>query len=325
MENLYETSKFNWGSRDFGLTLHTDTPPFPNMLNFCSLTSGASLLAADLVCEQKAQRVVNWMGGFHHARKSKAAGFCYANDIVLSILKLLTAYNKILYVDIDVHHGDGVAEAFYNCSNVMALSFHQFDEQGKFFPGTGNLDEVGIDQGIYCSLNVPLLEGVGDDIYVPLFENIFTKTVEVYRPDVIWLQCGADSLTGDPIGGLRLSTIGHSSAVKKVLDSNLPVILGGGGGYNLANVAKCWAYETALVANMEVPNVISQDSYYKSRFNNNYNLHVFATKETIKSDLLNYGNEKGYKDRLLASVLSNLRRLELLMNNRSHIDIKCRI
>ena len=96
------------------------------------------------------------MGGYHHAKREKASGFCYVNDIVLTILRLLEHYAKVLYVDIDVHHGDGVEEAFYSTNRVATLSFHQYDEERKFFPGTGNFDEAGIQEGNFHSINVPL-------------------------------------------------------------------------------------------------------------------------------------------------------------------------
>ncbi len=116
------------------------------------------------------------MGGYHHAKKDKASGFCYINDIVLSILKLLQNYDRVLYVDIDIHHGDGVEEAFEYTNRVMTLSLHQFDEMNKFFPGTGNFDSFGKNEGIYHSVNVPLNPGCRDETFKFLFNEIFDKT-----------------------------------------------------------------------------------------------------------------------------------------------------
>ncbi len=125
------------------------------------------------------------MGGYHHAKRAKASGFCYVNDIVLSLLRLQEVYDRILYIDIDVHHGDGVEEAFYDCSSVMTYSLHQFED--KFFPGTGSIESVGKNEGSYYSVNVPLKAGCNDKAYKYLFDTIFDKIVEVYRPNVIWL------------------------------------------------------------------------------------------------------------------------------------------
>ena len=111
----------------FGIGISSDTPAFPDFYDFCSLVSGGSLLASELIIQKKNDIVCNWMGGYHHAKKAKASGFCYVNDIVLSIQRLLENFDRVLYVDIDVHHGDGVEEAFYNCPRVLTLSIHQFD------------------------------------------------------------------------------------------------------------------------------------------------------------------------------------------------------
>ena len=107
--------------------------------------------------------MINWSGGFHHAKKSEASGFCYVNDIVLCILELLKFYPRVLYLDIDVHHGDGVEEAFYNTNRVMSVSFHEFDED--FFPGTGSLDSIGEGIGKFFTVNVPLKKGMSDISY----------------------------------------------------------------------------------------------------------------------------------------------------------------
>lgn len=186
------------------------------------------------------------MGGYHHAKKEKASGFCYVNDIVLTIQRLLENFDRILYVDIDVHHGDGVEEAFSETNRVVTLSLHQYDQQNNFFPGTGNFDEHGLNEGKYHSINVPLKPGLDDETFIFLFDQIFTKTLQTYRPNVIFLQCGADSLIGDSIGRFRLGTKAHGFAVEKAVQSGVPCILSGGGGYTIQNVARCWAYETSI-------------------------------------------------------------------------------
>ena len=101
------------------------------------MAAGSSIDAADLILTQEASVVVNWAGGFHHGKKTEASGFCYVNDIVLAILELLKVHARVLYIDIDVHHGDGVEEAFYHTNRVMTVSFHEYSE--GFFPETGSL------------------------------------------------------------------------------------------------------------------------------------------------------------------------------------------
>lgn len=114
-----------------------DCPGFDGLYNFCQLAAGGSIDAADLIITETAEIAINWAGGFHHAKKTEASGFCYVNDIVICILELLKFYPRVLYLDIDVHHGDGVEEAFYHTNRVMTVSFHQYEED--FFPGTGEI------------------------------------------------------------------------------------------------------------------------------------------------------------------------------------------
>lgn len=106
------------------------------MYEFCQLSAGGSVAAAVKLNKQSADICINWGGGLHHAKKSEASGFCYVNDIVLGILELLKYHQRVLYIDIDVHHGDGVEEAFYTTDRVMTVSFHKY---GEYFPGTGDL------------------------------------------------------------------------------------------------------------------------------------------------------------------------------------------
>ena len=121
---------------------------------------------------------INWAGGMHHAKKSEASGFCYTNDIVLGILELLKYNERVLYVDIDVHHGDGVEEAFYCTNRVMTVSFHKF---GDFFPGTGDLASIGAKKGKHYAVNVPLHAGIDDTSYVELFKTVCERHIPNYR------------------------------------------------------------------------------------------------------------------------------------------------
>lgn len=117
-----------------------DCPVFDGLYEFCQLSAGGSVAAAVKLNKQASEICINWGGGLHHAKKSEASGFCYVNDIVLGILELLKYHQRVLYIDIDVHHGDGVEEAFYTTDRVMTVSFHKY---GEYFPGTGDLRDIG--------------------------------------------------------------------------------------------------------------------------------------------------------------------------------------
>jgi histone deacetylase 1/2 len=117
-----------------------DCPVFDGMYEFCQLSGGGSIAAGVKINKQETDIAINWSGGLHHAKKSEASGFCYVNDIVLCILELLKYHQRVLYIDIDIHHGDGVEEAFYTTDRVMTVSFHKY---GEYFPGTGDLKVHG--------------------------------------------------------------------------------------------------------------------------------------------------------------------------------------
>uniref|UniRef100_A0A0E0JKI0 Histone deacetylase n=1 Tax=Oryza punctata TaxID=4537 RepID=A0A0E0JKI0_ORYPU len=248
-----------------------DNPVFDRLWDYCLRYSGGSLAAARALGSGTADIAINWSGGMHHACRGAASGFCYVNDIVLAIRELLAHFRRVLYVDIDVHHGDGVETAFEDSNRVMTVSFHQRGD--GFFPNTGDLADVGKSPGRYCALNVPLSKGIGDEEYHRLFEPIMARVMEVFQPEAVVLQCGADSLAGDRLGGLNLTTRGHAHCVSFIRSFNLPLLLLGGGGYTINHVASCWCNETAVAIGKEIPNDIPKhglDVFYK---NQGYKLH----------------------------------------------------
>ncbi|MCJ1337290.1 histone deacetylase [Bachmanniomyces sp. S44760] len=226
-----------------------DCPIFDGLYPYCTLYAGASLDAARKLTSNQSDIAINWSGGLHHAKKSEASGFCYINDIVLAILQLLLYHPRVLYIDIDVHHGDGVEQAFWSTDRVMTLSFHKYDKD-NFFPGTGGLDTTGppnpANPGAHHSLNVPLHDGIEDDQYIRLFQDVVGPCVQIYQPSAIVLQCGADSLGGDRLGCFNLNIRAHGACLEYVQKFNLPLLVVGGGGYTPHNVSRLWAYETAL-------------------------------------------------------------------------------
>ena len=244
---------------------------------------------------------VNWAGGLHHAKKCEASGFCYANDIVLGILELLKHHKRVLYIDIDIHHGDGVEEAFYTTDRVLTVSFHKF---GEYFPGTGDVKDVGANVGKYYSVNFPLKvgplalptppgrarahharahtparshasrgiclfspsqDGMDDTSYESIFKPVIAKIMQLYQPGAIVLQCGADSLSGDRLGCFNLSIKGHAECVDFVLAQKVPTLILGGGGYTIRNVSRCWTYETAVVLGEEISDELPYNDYYEAR------------------------------------------------------------
>jgi histone deacetylase 1/2 len=155
----------------------TDCPVFNGMLTFSQISAGGSIDGARLLNNKDADIAINWGGGLHHAKKLEASGFCYVNDIVLGTLELLKFHNRALYIDIDVHHGDGVEEAFYLTNRVMTLSFHRF---GDFFPGTGSITDVGEEEGKFYAMNVPLKKGIDDENYLRVFKKVKNRIINYF-------------------------------------------------------------------------------------------------------------------------------------------------
>ncbi|XP_065890704.1 histone deacetylase 1-like [Dysidea avara] len=273
-----------------------DCPVFDGMYEFCQLSAGGSIAAAVKLNKQQADIAINWSGGLHHAKKSEASGFCYVNDIVLAILELLKYHQRVLYIDIDIHHGDGVEEAFYTTDRVMTVSFHKY---GEYFPGTGDLMDIGHGKGKYYAVNFPLRDGIDDETYQSIFKPIASKAIEVYRPSVIVLQCGADSLAGDRLGCFNLSLKGHAECVDFVRHHNLPLLMLGGGGYTIRNVARCWTYETATALNCDIANELPYNDYFEY-FGPDFKLHISPTN-------MSNHNTPEYLDKIKTRLFENLR------------------
>ena len=183
-------------------------------------------------------------------------------DIVLGIIELLRYKQRVLYIDIDVHHGDGVEEAFYTTDRVMTVSFHKY---GEYFPGTGELRDIGVGQGKYYAVNFPLRDGIDDKSYKAIFEPVIKNVMEWYRPEAVVLQCGGDSLSGDRLGCFNLSMKGHANCVNYVKSFGLPTLVLGGGGYTMRNVSRTWAYETGLLVGQNMGPELPFNEYYEVR------------------------------------------------------------
>ncbi|KAK4704251.1 hypothetical protein P7C70_g1964, partial [Phenoliferia sp. Uapishka_3] len=275
-----------------------DCPAFEGLFEFCSISAGGSTSAARRITAGKADICVNWAGGLHHAKKREASGFCYINDIVLAILELLRFHARVLYIDIDIHHGDGVEEAFYTTDRVMTCSFHKF---GDYFPGTGDLNDRGKGDGKGYAVNFPLKDGIDDESYKGIFEPTIQAIMDWYRPGAVILQCGADSLAEDKLGAFNLSMKGHAACVAFVKKFNVPMMILGGGGYTIRNVARTWAYETGVVVGEDLDETLPFNDY----------MEYFGPefKLAVPNNNMDNQNSPEYLQKTTAAVLEGLRNM----------------
>jgi acetoin utilization protein AcuC len=235
---------------DYGLGT-SDNPIIPGMYAWSLLTAGASLQAMELVDAGEVDCAFSIAGGLHHAAAARAAGFCYFNDAAVIIRHLVRRGRRVAYVDIDAHHGDGVQFGFYDTDQVLTLSIHESGE--SLFPGTGFVEEIGRGRGIGYSVNVPLLAGSDDEIFLWALEQAVPPLLTAFRPDVVVTQLGADTHRTDPLTNLALTTTGFEEAVRRLKPLCRKWIALGGGGYNLENVPRSWTLAWAVMNQREIP------------------------------------------------------------------------
>ena len=254
------------GIPDFQYGLGTsDNPLFPQMYSASLIYTGASISAAKHLYEK--DMTVNISGGLHHAHPAEAAGFCIFNDVALAIVTLLKKYERVAYIDIDAHHGDGVQEIFYRTNRVLTISFH---ESGQFlFPGTGFPDEIGEGEGKGYSVNVPLYPYTADDVYIESFQEVVPPLIRAFNPDIVVAQIGADSNVNDPLSDLRLSIRGYLKLIEIIREVHPKRLVLGGGGYSLEVVPKAWSMALGVFAgrNIDIP---FEQSYTTSQTGRDY-------------------------------------------------------
>lgn len=239
VELVRERSATGQGFLDAG-----DTPAWQGVYEAAACVVGATLVATDAIMAGEARRAFVPIAGLHHASRGHAAGFCVFNDcgVVAEVLKRRHGLGRIAYVDIDAHHGDGV---YYSFEDDPAVVFADIHEDGRFlYPGTGAAEERGTGPARGTKLNLPLMPGSGDDEFYEAWQKVEAH-LEQHAPEFIILQCGADSLEGDPITHLRFSEEAHAHAARRLVDiaerHARGRILGvGGGGYNRRNLARAW-------------------------------------------------------------------------------------
>lgn len=233
----------------FGLG-DADCPVFKGLYECAALGAGATFEAARLVEEEGYAVAFNLTGGWHHAHRAKASGFSYLNDAVIAINWLVARGRRVLYLDIDAHHGDGVQEAFYDTDQVLTLSIH---ESGiYFYPGTGFEDEIGEGRGRGYSVNVPLLAHTDDAIYMKAFDEVAYPLIAAFNPDIIVTQIGSDTFRTDPLTNLEITTNCYCAMLEKIKRLKIPWVALGGGGYDLMNTARAWTLAWAIMNDVEL-------------------------------------------------------------------------
>ncbi|HMK77478.1 MAG TPA: acetoin utilization protein AcuC [Thermodesulfobacteriota bacterium] len=227
-----------------------DNPIFPGIYDWSLLVTGATLQAVEFVAEGKGEIAFNIAGGLHHAMKARASGFCYINDPVIGIMRLLSLGKRVAYIDIDVHHGDGVQEAFYDTNQVLTISLHETGY--TLFPGTGFEHEIGKGEGEGYCVNLPFPPCTDDEVYSWAFEEVVPGLVQAFKPDVVVTQLGVDTFYNDPLANLHLSIYGYERVLKRIKDLAPRWVALGGGGYNISNVARAWTLAWAVMNGIEL-------------------------------------------------------------------------
>ncbi len=239
-----------------------DNPIFPQMHEASTRVAGASLSAAEAVVKGRAEHVFNPAGGLHHAMPERASGFCVYDDPAIAMAWLLQqGIDRIAYVDVDVHHGDGPQAIFYEDPRVLTISLHQY---GWIFPGTGDVNEAGAGRAEGTKVNVPFPASTTDEEWLTAFRAIVPPLVKAWRPDALVTQLGCDTHFTDPLAELGLSTnayretavmlheLAHEAAGGRWLAT-------GGGGYQWARVVpRAWTIYFAEMAEVKIPDEIPE-------------------------------------------------------------------
>ncbi len=224
----------------------SSNPIFNEMYKRHATSAGALLLAVDLVVKEKYNYAFTPGSGAHHGKANMASGFCYINDIAVTILKLkLEGYKKILYLDMDAHYGDGVVDHFRKDPDVFTISIHQKD----LWPRTGSY----VDDKVFYTLNYPVERGFDDFQFKKLFDDTIYKKIIKYQPRIVLMQMGADSQKGDKMSALELSNNALVYLIKNIKCLCDKIVVMGGGGYNPWVTLRSWTYNLAELTGSKYP------------------------------------------------------------------------
>ncbi|MCX6380737.1 MAG: acetoin utilization protein AcuC [Armatimonadetes bacterium] len=237
-----------------------DNPIFAGMYEASLLYTGGSIDAAQAVMDG-VNIAFNIAGGLHHAHYDRAAGFCVFNDCAIAIHRLRQKFRKVAYIDIDVHHGDGVQELFYDDPTVLTVSLH---ESGRtLFPGTGFVHEVGIGEGEGYSINLPFAPYTTDEVWLSAWRESVLPILKAFEPEAILLQMGADAHLRDPLAHICLSAQGWLAAIQDVMALGVPIVAVGGGGYNMTTVPRMWTLAVGTLSGLSLSDEVPKSYAYQ--------------------------------------------------------------
>lgn len=264
-----------------------DVPVFEGMHWAASLTAGGTLTAAELVMENKVEHAVNIAGGLHHAHPAKASGFCVYNDAAVAIAWIKKRYGaRVLYIDTDAHHGDGVQNVFYDDPDVMVISIH---ESGHYlFPGTGGINEQGMGDGFGTTINIPMEPFTEDASWISALKSVVTPQARMFVPDIIISQHGCDGHFLDPLTHLSLTmhSFKETPAVIHELAEQLcqgRLLVLGGGGYSFWQVVpRAWALLWSTLSGRTLPDTLPESWLKKARQESGENIpRTFSDPEDL--------------------------------------------
>ena len=235
-----------------GLLDYGDTPAFKGVFESALRRVMGSVTGIRLLA-QGYDHAVNLGGGLHHAQWGSASGFCVFNDVAIAAKEGEKFFRRIAIVDVDGHHGDGTQALLYDDPNVLKISLHMYHR--GFFPGTGEINEIGTGRGKGYTVNVPLPPGTADDAYIYAFDNVVIPLLDRFQPEAIIIQEGGDSHFDDPLVELKLSTRGYLALIKRIHDlahrGTGKILLLGGGGYNYDATARVWTVSVAELLGLD--------------------------------------------------------------------------
>ena len=240
-----------------------DNPVFSGLYDWSLLVTGATLECIRQVRYENCRIAFNIAGGLHHALPNRASGFCYLNDPAIGIARMVQEGLRVVYLDLDVHHGDGVEAFFYDTDQVLTISIHQHGH--TLFPGTGFPEEMGQGAGRGFAVNVPLAPGTDDDLYFWVFKETVPALVRAFDPDVLVTQLGVDTFTSDPLASLNLTNEGFCKLIREIKSWEFQWVALGGGGYNIMNVVRAWTSAWAIMKGAELSDDLPDDFISKHR------------------------------------------------------------